>query len=114
MSTNNVISGSDEAWDEGVLGTDEAFVAVAPDDDEELIREALCLQPISIRLEKSLIEDFKVIAEMNGMSYQPLIRQVLHRFAQSEKNRFFRAGTAEKRKALREENEDPPKHKKVA
>lgn len=114
MSAKNVINGTDEAWDEGRLGADEAFVAVASDDDDFLIDEALCMQPISIRLEKSLIEDFKVIAEMNGMSYQPLIRQVLHRFAQSEKNKFFRAATADKRRAIREAQGDSTKEKKVA
>jgi hypothetical protein len=113
MSTNQ-INGTDEAWDDRQLGADEDFVALAPDDDEEMIKAALCLQPISIRLEKSLIEDFKLIADMHGMSYQPLIRQVLHRFAQSEKNRFFRAATADKRKALADAEEKSRNEKKVA
>jgi len=53
------------------------------------------LQPISIRLEKSLIEDFKFIAILNRIGYQPLIRQVLKRFADCEKKRILREHAAE-------------------
>jgi hypothetical protein len=86
---------TEEAWLSGELGKDEQFAAVAPDDAESLINEHLDLQPISIRLEKSLIEDFKLIAEMNGMGYQPLMRQTLKRFADSEKKRILREAAAD-------------------
>lgn len=51
------------------------------DDD---INDALSLQPISIRLQKGLIENLKTIAELNGIGYQPLIRQALTRFVEGE------------------------------
>ncbi len=89
MSPKHSIPSTDEAWDTGQLGNDEASVEVAPD-DEALINEALGLQPISIRLEKSLIEDFKMIAELHGLGYQPLMRQALRRFADCEKKRLLR------------------------
>lgn len=83
--------GSPEAWEDGSLGQDEEFVRVAKDVDDAALNDAAGLQPISIRLQKSLIEDFKMIAEINGIGYQPLIRQVLKRFADSEKRRTLRA-----------------------
>ncbi len=46
-------------------------------------------------LQKSLIEDLKHIATLNGIGYQPLIRQILTRFADAEKKRILReAATA--------------------
>ncbi|WP_380179352.1 hypothetical protein [Kalamiella sp. sgz302252] len=88
-----VISPSDEAWESGELGRSEAHVRVSalshhPDFDVQ-INEAPELQPISIRLNKSLIEDLKMIAELSGLGYQPLIRQILTRFTDCEKKRIL-------------------------
>ncbi|REF27626.1 hypothetical protein BDD26_2435 [Xenorhabdus cabanillasii] len=99
----HLIASTDEAWDNGELGRSEAHVKVSDDITEDLINEALDLQPISIRLNKSLIEDLKMIADLNGLGYQPLIRQVLNRFANSEKKRILteahsQAMKSEKRK----------------
>lgn len=96
------IPDTEEAWDTGTLGRDEAFVALIADQDAEklLINESLELQPISIRLQKSLIDDFKMIAEMNGgIGYQTLMRQVLKRFADCEIKRLLREVASEQEKA---------------
>jgi hypothetical protein len=45
-----------------------------------------------------------MIAEINGIGYQPLIRQVLKRFAYSEKKRILRERAAE----FRELGDDDP------
>lgn len=77
----------DERWDNGELGRDEPFakpVETTPA-QQAAIDESLGLQMISIRLSKALIEDYKFIAEVNGLKYQTLMRQVLARFAESEK-----------------------------
>ncbi|MBC8951958.1 hypothetical protein [Xenorhabdus sp. PB62.4] len=87
---SDLIASTDEAWDSRELGCSEAHVKVSEDITEELINEELELQPISIRLNKSLIEDLKLIAELNGLGYQPLIRQVLNRFADCEKKRILK------------------------
>jgi len=84
------IAGTPEAWDDGSLGQDEEFVRVSKKVDDAALSEAAGLRPISIRLQKSLIEDYKMIAELNGIGYQPLIRQVLKRFAEAEKKRILR------------------------
>lgn len=104
------VPGTEEAWDSGALGADENFVVVAPDAEDE-INEHMELQPISIRLEKSLIEDFKMIAKFSGLSYQPLMRQCLRRFADAEIKRILRGFIAEKAAGL-ELAEQKKSHKK--
>lgn len=83
------IEGTPEAWDEGTLGRDERFVRVSENVDDAALNAAAGLHPISIRLQKTLIEDLKRIAQINGIGYQPLIRQVLKRFVDAEKRRIL-------------------------
>ncbi len=90
MKHNVKIVGTDDAWDRRALGADPNYAAVADSADEPAVYDALNLQPISIRLQKSLIEDFKFIAQLNGLGYQTLMRQVLTRFADSEKKRVLK------------------------
>ena len=87
------IHGTEEAWESGALGLDERFVAVDPEQaaTETLIDQTLGLKPISIRLEASLIEDFKMLAEIEGIGYQTLMRTVLRRFAEAEIKHLVRA-----------------------
>mgnify|MGYP003450604730 CR=1 FL=1 len=79
------IEGTEYAWETGLLGQSEEHVKVAGRIDEGLINDALGLQLISIRLQKTLIDDLKLIAKMHGLGYQPLVRQILTRFADAEK-----------------------------
>lgn len=95
MTRSDQIKGTTEAWESGKLGASEAHVTVAKDVDEKAIDEALDLHPISIRLQRSLIEDFKEIARIHGLGYQPLIRQVLTRFVEAEKKRVLRERSEE-------------------
>ena len=77
-----------EDWEKGPLGKDPQFAsALSPEqtaEDLALIEEAFGLKPISIRLEAELLESLKAIAKNRGLGYQPLIRQVLHRFVDCE------------------------------
>ena len=93
--TNLSIPDTEEAWSSGALGREEEFAAVAPDDVESTVNDHLDLQPISIRLEKSLIEDFKLIAALHGLGYQPLMRQALRRFAECEKKQLLREAASD-------------------
>ncbi|MCL7943444.1 hypothetical protein [Marinobacter sp. ATCH36] len=101
------IEGTPEAWEDGSLGREEEFVRVSKNVDDAALDEAAGLQPISIRLQKSLIEDFKMIAEINGIGYQPLIRQVLKRFADSEKRRILREKSDDMRVQDDDNHHDP-------
>lgn len=82
------ILGTDEAWDTEILGADEVHAMKSTHSTEASINEALSLQLISIRLQKGLIDSLKTIAELNGIGYQPLIRQALTRFAECEMKRI--------------------------
>lgn len=80
------------------VGMDEAFVAVAPAELSAALDEALELQPISIRLQKDLLENLKALAKLNGLGYQPLIRQVLTRWVDCELKSMLREKAAEARR----------------
>ncbi|ETS30324.1 MULTISPECIES: hypothetical protein [Photorhabdus] len=108
---NDLIASTDEAWENGELGCSEAHIKVSDDITEDLINDALELQPISIRLNRSLIEDLKMIADLNGLGYQPLIRQVLNRFANSEKKRILVEAHS---KVMKSEKRKSNKHHKAA
>ena len=82
-----------DRWDDGRLGRDERFVGVAPAAEELRVDTALGLQMISIRLPARLLEQLKVIAGHNGIGYQPLIRDVLSRFAHGELIQVLRQQT---------------------
>lgn len=93
MEAEKKILGSDEAWENGLLGNTEANTVPISDAEQmeidSAINESLGLCPISIRLERSLIEDFKNIATINKLGYQTLMRQALKRFAECEKKRLI-------------------------
>lgn len=82
--------GSAEAWETGVLGENADSAKVASAQTTQAINDALGMQMISIRLPKSVIEDFKVIAQIEGIGYQPLMRTALMRFAECEAKRVMR------------------------
>ncbi len=106
---HKTIPDTEEAWESGQLGRDADYAERLPDDadTEAMIDEALGLQPISIRLEKSLIEDFKLIASLHGLGYQPLMRQALRRFADSEKKRILQEAVAAQLRAKKKEAAAP-------
>lgn len=75
------IESTDAAWEDGTLGCSMEHAAAAPADMERAIEESLGMQSISIRLPKNLIEAYKLIAAHHGVGYQPLMRDILQRFA---------------------------------
>lgn len=105
MATKTKIESTSEAWESGKLGQDEKFVKIAEEIKQDAIDESLELQMISIRLQKSLIEDMKMIAELHGLSYQPLIRQILTRFVDCEKKQILKEQYLESKMA-EEENQN--------
>lgn len=82
----NKIPSTPENWEEGLLGKDpeHAQVDTLSPDEEARIDAAFGLKPISIRMEIELLENLKSIAKHHGLGYQPLMRQVLQRFVDSE------------------------------
>ena len=83
------IAGTEANWEDGTLGTSLEHAEPSSTKLED-IDLALAMQSISIRLSGSLIDELKVIAEINGLGYQPLIRRVLTRFAEGETKQLLR------------------------
>jgi len=73
-----------DPWDTGKLGRSLEDVGVVDNDTCAAIDQSLGLHPVSIRLEKRLIANLKLIADCRGVAYQPLIRDLLNRFVVSE------------------------------
>jgi predicted DNA binding CopG/RHH family protein len=106
------IHASDEAWEDRSLGSDENFVKVANDEQEASVAEASGTQMISIRIQKSLIEDFKMIASLNGnIGYQTLMKQIMQRFVDCEKKQILNELVREKLKSQQKLTESPVKQK---
>ena len=72
----------------GHLGNDPTHAKKA--DESKNVDEALGLHPISIRFTKEMVRDLKAIAQLNGMGYQPLIREICKRFVDAEKRAIVR------------------------
>lgn len=83
-------------WESGQLGTSAEHVIVVSDEDEEKIDAGLGLQLISIRLNKGLLEKLKRLAKLDGIGYQPLIRQILTKYTISNEFRLSRPLSASK------------------
>ena len=80
------IPSTPEAWEDGPLGKDEAHANKYHQtvEEEACIDAAFGLKPISIRMEIELLNNLKAIATYRHLGYQPLMRQVLQRFVDSE------------------------------
>jgi hypothetical protein len=85
----NKIEGSIENWENGSLGMDKDYAKRVSADDSAAIDKAAGLQLISIRLERDLITALKSIARHHGIGYQPMVRDLLHRFAISESKQIY-------------------------
>lgn len=85
----DLIAKDAEQWENRDLGASEEHVAVVPDKEDAAIDDQLGLQAISIRLPKSLIAQLKEIAARHEIGYQPMVRDLLNRFAQAEQKKYL-------------------------
>lgn len=95
MSKKTTIEGTIENWESGQLGLDKNHAKPADPDMQAKVDAALGLQAISIRLPSDLIDTFKRLAAYHGVGYQPLMRDALRRFAESEMKQIVIANTPE-------------------
>jgi predicted DNA binding CopG/RHH family protein len=77
-----------ELWDSRQLGASAEHMKVVSDEEQKDIEDSLGLQMISIRLSKTLIEQLKELARLEGIGYQPLIRTILTQFAEDNKHKL--------------------------
>ena len=83
MSTSNQATGR-QPWEGLDDDLTDDVVSAVPQEEVQAINEALGMQMISIRLQRDLINVLKEIAAYHGIGYQPMVRDLLHRFAVSE------------------------------
>ncbi len=122
MVKKSSISGTAQAWEDGELGRSDQHAKKAPAELERQIDDALGLQAISIRLPKATIETYKNLAEIHGVGYQPLMRDAICRWAESELKMLLigavesqREHSKKKTAAAKEvEHQDEPPMKKAA
>lgn len=114
MSNAKKIPGTVDAWETGALGTSQEHAKLADLDIQREVEDTLAMQMISIRLPKSVIEDFKAIASLEGIGYQPLMRVALMRFAQGESRRIMREFSESQKRAQKEKEAEAAQSKKAA
>lgn len=73
-----------ELWENGTLGASAAHAKRVSDKQAKALDEALGLQLLSFRIQKSLIQRLKAIAKQEGIGYQPLMRQALTRYVREQ------------------------------
>ena len=99
-----------DAWESGKLGRDEAYVVTAEVADEQALDDALGLKLISIRLPVKLIEELKYVAAHHGIGYQPLVRDLLSRFAMSELKLILKDKLEEIEQEEKKQKESPKQY----
>ena len=83
MKDTNETQDESTKWDSGELGRDAKFVRKSTDEQAAAVEDSLDLQPITVRLQKKLIEQLKVIARSQGIGYQPMVRMILTQYAEN-------------------------------
>ncbi len=100
---DRILADADRWGPKGPMGNDEAHARCAPADVAAAVDESMGLQMVSIRLEKRLIGHLKEIAQHHGIGYQPMIRDLLNRFAQAEIKTILQQRLQELEKTQREQ-----------
>ena len=104
------IHGSADNWESGKLGLSDEHAVRVSDEVAAAVDKAtgLNMQPISIRLPKDLLGALKDIAAYHGVGYQPMIRDVLDRWATREIRFILEARLKETEKAEKAQKEREP------
>ncbi len=77
-----------ELWDSKQLGASPEHAKRVSEEQDKALDDAMGLQLLTIRVQKGLIEQFKELAKLEGIGYQPLMRQVLTRYARENEHRL--------------------------
>lgn len=81
-------------------------VSVKSDLSMDDVSDSIGLKSISIRMQQDLLEELKMIAGLNGLGYQSLIKQQLRRFVDAEMRSLLRQQYSEKLKIDEEASEE--------
>ncbi|AAK03206.1 BrnA antitoxin family protein [Pasteurella multocida] len=78
-----------DLWESDELGCSKETARISNFSVEDL-QKSIQLQSISLRIQKDVLEDLKYIAKSYGIGYQPLMKQILKRFVDAEKQLLLR------------------------
>ncbi|UZV74208.1 CopG family antitoxin [Pasteurella multocida] len=78
-----------DLWESDELGYSKETARISNFSVEDL-QKSIQLQSISLRIQKDVLEDLKYIAKSYGIGYQPLMKQILKRFVDAEKQLLLR------------------------
>jgi hypothetical protein len=83
---SNKIPGTVENWESGELGLNPGQAKTASPEEVAAIEQAagISMQLISMRMPTDLLRVLKEIAKYRGIGYQPMIRDLLDRWAVGE------------------------------
>lgn len=104
----NKTRGSADNWENGKLGLSHETAVVASEEETAAVERAVGMQLISMRLPKDLIGLLKEIAKHHGIGYQPMVRDLLTRFATSEIKNILTARLEEARRTKNSESDLKP------
>lgn len=97
-----------EKWENGELGRSDEHVALAPESESLELDSDLAMKLVSIRLPIPLIEALKAIAAHHEIAYQPMIRDLLIRFATSEYKQIASEIESKMRQSQSADESSPP------
>jgi predicted DNA binding CopG/RHH family protein len=66
-------------WETRKLGASAKHAKRISKEEDKAIDDSLGLQAVTMRLQKELVEQLKILAKKEGLGYQPYIRQLLTR-----------------------------------
>lgn len=89
MTTHHDAQNNAEMWDNRELGASEEHAVAISAAQAAEIDDMMELQAISIRLQKSLLSNLKTIAAHHQIGYQPMVRDLLTRFAEAEMKKIL-------------------------
>ena len=75
-------------WENGTLGASAAHAVRVSDKQAKALDDALGLQLLSFRIQKSLIQRLKALAKEEGIGYQPLMRQALTHYVREQEAKY--------------------------
>lgn len=108
MNARNLDPAITEKWENGELGRSDEFVAVASEGESLQLDSDLAMKLVSIRLPIPLIDTLKTIAGHYGIAYQPMIRDLLMRFARSEIHQIVSELDSQMKQAQSSDESSPP------
>jgi hypothetical protein len=108
MNTHTLDPAITAKWESGEYGRSDEHVGIAPEGESLQLDSDLAMKLVSIRLPIPLIEALKAIAGHHGIAYQPMIRDLLTRFARAEFQHIAHDLDSQMRAAQETDDSSPP------